>query len=101
MIKKGPKIIESDDEFLKYIKPGLDKYLISNKNGELYKTLSSFAKFFTNTFSYDVYDLRKAISSRIIAEGITWKIKKLEYIQGHTIGVMLEFYNVYSKKKRK
>jgi hypothetical protein len=31
MIKKGPKIIESDDEFLKYIKPGLDKYLICNK----------------------------------------------------------------------
>ena len=27
------------------------------------------------------------------------KIKKLEYIQGHTIGVMLEFYNVYSKRK--
>jgi hypothetical protein len=46
-----------------------------------------------------VYDLRRAISSKIIAEGITSKIKKLEYIQGHTIGVMLEFYNVYSKKK--
>ena len=79
---------------------GLDKYLISNKNGELYKTLSSFAKFFTNTFSYDVYDLRKAISSRIIAEGITWKIKKLEYIQGHSIGVILDHYNVYSKKNK-
>ena len=35
---KGPKIIELDDTFLKYIKPGLDKYLISNKNRELYKS---------------------------------------------------------------
>ena len=97
--KKGPKIIELDKTFLKYIKPGLDKYLISNKNGELYKNSSSFAKFFTNIFSYNVYDLRRAISSKTIAEGITSKIKKLEYIQGHTIGVMLEFYNVYSKKQ--
>ena len=45
-------------------------------------------------FSYNAYDLRKAISSKTIA-----KVKKLEYIQGHTIGVMLEFYNVYSKKQ--
>ena len=97
--KKGPKIIELDDTFLKYIKPGLDKYLISNKNGELYKSSSSFAKFFTNTFSYNVYDLRKAISSRTIAEGITSKIKKMEYIQGHSIGVILDHYNVYSKKQ--
>ena len=79
---------------------GLDKYLISNKNGELYKSSSSFAKFFKNIFSeYDVYDLRRAICSRTIEEGITSKIKKLEYIQGHTIEVMLEFYNVYSKKR--
>ena len=54
---------------------------------------------FSNTFSYNVYDLRRAISSRTIAEGITNKIKKLEHIQGHMIGVMLEFYNVYSKKQ--
>ena len=46
-----------------------------------------------------MYDLRRAILSKTIAEGITSKIKKLEYIQGHTIGVMLEFYNVYSKKR--
>jgi hypothetical protein len=98
--KKGPKIIALDDALLKYIKPGLDKYLISNKNGELYKSSSSFAKFFKNTFSeYNIYDLRRAICSRTIEEGITSKIKKLEYIQGHTIGVMLEFYNVYSKKR--
>jgi len=98
--KKGPKIIELDNEFLKYIKPGLDKYLICNKNGLLYKSSSSFAKFFKNTFSeYNVYDLRRAICSRTIEEGITSKIKKLEYIHGHTIGVMLEFYNVYSKKQ--
>ena len=45
-------IIELDDTFLKCIKPGLDKYLICNKNGELYKSSSSFAKFFKNTFSY-------------------------------------------------
>jgi hypothetical protein len=73
--EKGPKIIELDDEFLKYIIPGLDKYLISNKNRDLYKSSSSFAKFFSNIFSYNVYDLRRAISSKTIAEGITSKIK--------------------------
>jgi hypothetical protein len=69
-------IIELDDTFSKSIKPGLDKYLISNKNGELYKTSSSFAKFFTHIFSYNIYDLRKEISTRSIAEGITRKITK-------------------------
>ena len=74
---KGPKVIELDDTFLKYIKPGLDNYLISIKNGELYTTSSSFEKFFINTFSYNVYDLRKAISFKIIAKGITRKLKKV------------------------
>ena len=67
--------------------------------GSYIKVQSSFAKFFTNIFSYNVYDLRKAMSSRIIAEGITRKTKKLEYIQGHSIGVILDHYNVYSFKK--
>ena len=39
------------------------------------------------------------MSSRIWAEGITSKKKKLEYIQGHSIGVILDHYNVYSKKQ--
>ena len=57
--KKRPKIIDLDDTFLKYLKPGLDKYLISNLNGELYQSSSSFAIFFMNTFGYNVYDLKK------------------------------------------
>jgi len=36
-VKKGPKKNELDDTFLKYIKPGLDKYLISNKMGNYIK----------------------------------------------------------------
>ena len=47
-----------------------------------------------------MYDLRRAISTKTIAESITSKIKKLEYIQGHTIGVMLELYNIYSKNRK-
>jgi hypothetical protein len=57
--RKGPKIIDLDETFLKYLKPGLDKYLISNSKGELYQSSSSFAIFFMNTFGYNVYDLKK------------------------------------------
>ena len=39
------------------------------------------------------------MSSRIIAEGITRKIKKMEHIQGHALNVVLQHYNVYSKKQ--
>jgi hypothetical protein len=51
-----------DDTFLKDLNPGLNKYLISNKKGELFQSSSTFAKFFMNTFGYNVYDLRKSIS---------------------------------------
>jgi hypothetical protein len=39
-------IIDFDDTFLKYIKPGLDKYLIYNNKGELYQSSSAFVIMF-------------------------------------------------------
>ena len=97
--KKGPKLIDLDDDFIKLLKHGSGEYLISNNKNQLYQSSSSFSKFFSNKFSFNVYDLRKSICSRVIAEGDTEKIKKLEYIQGHTMDIMLKFYNVYSNKK--
>jgi hypothetical protein len=46
---------------------------------------------------YTPYDLRKAVSSKCIAEGNVNEIKKLEHNQGHSLNVILENYNVYSK----
>jgi hypothetical protein len=79
--RKGPKKIDLDETFLKYLKPGLDEYLISNLKGESYQSSISFANFFMNTFDFYVYDLRKSISSTIIKEGDIEKIKKMEHIQ--------------------
>jgi hypothetical protein len=45
---------------------------------------------------YTPYDLRKAISSKCIAQGDIEKIKTLEHNQGHSIQVILDSYNVYS-----
>ena len=41
--------------------------------------------------------LRKAISSEAIKEENTEKIKQLEYIQGHSLNVILSNYNIYTK----
>jgi hypothetical protein len=41
--------------------------------------------------------LRKAISSKCIAKGDVEQIKKLEHNQGHSIQVVLDYYNVYNK----
>jgi hypothetical protein len=46
---------------------------------------------------YTPYDLRKAISSKYIAEGDVEKIKKLEHNQSHSLQVILDNYNVYTK----
>ena len=48
-------------------------------------------------FEHNVYDLRKAISSKCIAEGNIEEIKKLEHVQGHSLQVVLDYYNVYCK----
>jgi len=97
--RKGPKVIDLDDKFIKLLKHGSGEYLISNNKNQLYQSSSYISKFFSKTFSYDVYDLRKSICSKVISEGDTEKIKRLEYIQGHTMDVMLKFYNVYSNKE--
>ena len=39
------------------------------------------------------------MSSRIIKEENTEKNKRMEHIQGHSIRVILNHYNVYSLKK--
>jgi hypothetical protein len=53
---------------------------------------------FKNYFNdYTPYDLRKAVSSAYIAENDIEKIKTLEHNQGHSLNVILESYNVYSK----
>jgi hypothetical protein len=46
---------------------------------------------------YTPYCLRKAVSSAYIAEGNVNEIKKLEHNQGHSLNVILENFNVYTK----
>lgn len=96
--KNGKKQFWLDDKLINILKIGLGKYLITNEEGKLFKCSSTFSKFFKGKFNdFCVYDLRKAVSSKCIAEGDTNKIKKLEYVQGHSTDVILSSYNVYSK----
>jgi hypothetical protein len=76
----------------------LGKYIILNKNGILYQSSSAFTKIFKNEFDdYTPYDLRKAVSSRCIEQNDIEKIKTLEHNQGHSLQIIFENYNVYSK----
>jgi hypothetical protein len=76
---------------------GLGNNIITNQNGELYKSSSAFTKLFNFFFDdYTPYDLRKAVSSRCIALGNVDEIKKLEHNQGHSLQLILENYNVYT-----
>jgi hypothetical protein len=96
--RKGKKVIHIDDELVECLRTGLGRYLVTNQNDKLYQSSSAFTKAFKNEFNdYTPYDLRKAISSRYIAENDIENIKKLEHNQGHSLNVILESYNVYSK----
>jgi len=78
---------------------GLDKYLITNHNNEIYTCSSSFLKMFKNNFdNHNPYDLRKCISSLAIHEGDADKINQLEHNQGHPLNIILKNYNTYNKK---
>jgi hypothetical protein len=77
----------------------LGKYIITNQNGELYKSSSAFTKMFKTYFNdYTPYDLRKAISSRCIEHGNIDEIKTLEHNQSHSLQVILDNYNIYTKE---
>ena len=96
--RKGTKIIDVDDKkLLGILRVGLGKYLILNQHDELYQSSSAFSKLFHSKFGYNVYDLRKAISSKCIAEGNVDEIKKLEHNQSHSLQVILDNYNIYTK----
>jgi len=96
--RKGKKIIQIDDELVGFLRKGLGKYLVLNQSDILYQSSSAFTKMFKKEFNdYTPYDLRRAVSSSCIAQGNVDEIKKLENNQGHSLNVILENYNVYSK----
>ena len=96
--RKGKKVIQIDDELVECLRKGLGKYLVTNQSDKLYQSSSAFTKAFKKEFNdYTPYCLRKAVSSAYIAEGNVNEIKKLEHNQGHSLNVILESYNVYSK----
>jgi hypothetical protein len=98
---KGSKTIDLDDRFIKLVSKGLGKYLIQRKDKKLYKSTSSFTKFFKRMFNdYTPYDLRKAISSKCIHDNDLEEIAKLEYIQGHSLKNILDYYNVYDATQK-
>jgi integrase len=98
--RNGSKIIDiTDPHLIKVLRLGLNNNLITKNDGKLYQSSSAFSKFFKSKYYYNVYDLRKAISSKCIALGDVEQIKRLEYIQGHSLETILNHYNQYSKEK--
>ena len=98
--RKGKKVIDisSDKKLLGILRKVIGQFLVTNQQGELYQSSSAFTKMFKSHFNdYTPYDLRRAVSSAYIAEGNVNEIKKLEHNQGHSLNVILESYNVYSK----
>ena len=97
--RKGTKVIDiTDDKLNEILCKGLNQYLVTNQNGELYSSSSSFGKMFKSKFNdYNPYDLRKCVSSLAIHEGNTEKINMLEYNQGHCLNTILKNYNMYNK----
>jgi len=96
--RKGKKIIDiNDNKLLGILRKGIGRFLVTTQQGKLYQSSSAFSKVFMKYFEHNVYDLRKAISSKCVSEGNIEEIKKLEHVQGHDLKTILEFYNVYSK----
>ena len=97
-VSKGTKIIDIDNKLNNILKIGLDKHLILSQKNELFKGTSSFSKLFNKYTNHNVYDLRKAISSKAIDEGNKEQIERLEYYQGHQLKTILNYYNIYNIK---
>jgi len=96
--RKGKKVIDINDELVECLRKGLGRYLVTNQSDKLYQSSSAFTKMFKKEFNdYTPYDLRRAISSRCIEQNNVNEIKKLEHNQGHSLQVILDNYNVYSK----
>ena len=75
------------------LKKGLGKYLITDTNGELFKTSSKFGEYFKSLYLYSPYDLRKALTSKIVRDcltnGDTEQLEQLANTQGHSLSTML------------
>ena len=97
-VSKGTKIIDIDNKLNNILKIGLDKHLTLSQKNELFKGTSSFSKLFNKYTNHNVYDLRKAISSKAIDEGNKEQIERLEYYQGHQLKTILNYYNIYNIK---
>jgi len=96
--RKGKKVIQIENELVECLRKGLGRYLVTNQSDKLYQSSSAFTKMFKSCFNdYTPYCLRKAVSSAYIAEGDVEKIKTLEHNQGHSLQVILDNYNVYTK----
>ena len=76
----------------------MGRYLVTNQSDKLYQSSSAFTKMFKKQFNdYTLYCLKKAVISAYIADNDIEKIKTLEHNQGHSLNVILNNYNVYSK----
>jgi len=99
----GTRIIDIEDKKLMGIlRKGLGKYLITDTNGELFKTSSKFGEYFKSLIGYNPYDLRKALTSKCIreciTEGNTVALERLSSTQGHSLATMLNNYNTYNQE---
>ena len=91
--RNGKKVIDisTDKKHLGILRKGVGKYLITNQQGELYQSSSAFSTVFMRYFEYNVYDLRKVISSKCIQNGDVEEIKQ-HRITGFTPNQIQEAY---------
>ena len=66
-------IVIENKKIMGVFKKGPGKYLITDTNGELFKTSSKFGEYFKSLYLYSPYDLRKALTSKCIRECLTNK----------------------------
>jgi len=96
--RNGVKIIDIDyKKLLGILRKGIGRSLVTYQQGELYQSSSAFTKLFVKHLNYTPYDLRKVISSKCIKNGDVDQVQKLEHNQGHSLQVIIDYYNVYSK----
>ena len=100
------RIIDIEDKkLINILKKGLGKYLITDTNGELFKTSSKFGEYFKSLIGYNPYDLRKALTSKCIRDCLidknTEQLEQLAHTQGHSLSTMLNNYNTYNQENIK
>lgn len=92
---RGTKVIDLTDEFSDMLRPHINRRFITNETNEAFETSAGLSKYIYKKLGYEIYDLRKMLTSIVLSKNETSLVQNLEHVQGHSLQMMLDNYMCY------